>query len=156
MLGGVLAHVPLEAVAAVLELAADVLGEVRLVEFLSRRFARPDPVSEVLRGGPRLGAQDQRHFDVACRDLPREFGHQLLRAVAADRFEHGAHRIGADPLRDRTHVVVGRPEQWLVERGADLELPQPGEDLDRLRHGRHVGTGVSKRGPHRLGGQIYR
>ena len=122
------------------------LGEVRLVV----------PIREVLGSGTRLGAEDQRHLDVAGGDRPGELRHHLLRAVAADRLEHRARRIGADALRHRPHVVVGRTERRIGEWRADLELPQPDEHLDRPRHGVHVRTGVGQRGPRRLGRQVHR
>ena len=144
MLRGVLAHVLLETISTVLELATDVLGEVRLVV----------ASGEVLRRGPGLGPEDQRDLDVTGGDRPGELRHQLLRTVAADGLEHRTRRIGADPVGHRSHVVVGATERRLRERSADLELTQAGEHLDGLRHRAHVRAGVSERGAHRLGRQV--
>jgi len=144
VLRGVLAHVLLETISTVLELATDVLGEVRLV-------VAP---GEVLRRGPWFGAEDQRDLEVTGGDRPGELRHQLLRTVAPDGLEHRTRRIGADPVGHRSHVVVGAAERRLCERGADLELTQAGKHLDSLGHRVHVRAGVSECGPHRLGRQI--
>ncbi len=144
MLRGVLAHVLLETVSTVLELATDMLGEVRLV-------VTP---GEVLRRGSGLGPEDQRDLDVTGSDRPGELRHQLLRTVAPDGLEHRTRRVGTDAVGHRSHVIVGAAERRLVERGADLELTQAGEHLDGLRHRADVRAGVSERGPHGLGRQI--
>src|ERR1700735_638629 len=82
VLRGVLAHVLLETVTTVLELATDVLGEVRLVV----------TSGEVLRRGPRFGTEDQRDLDVTGGDRSGELRHQLLRTVAADGLKHRMRR----------------------------------------------------------------
>ena len=129
---GVFAHVLLEAVAPVLELAADGLTVVWLV-FAARE--RPQR-------GTVLGAEDERNLDIARGDRRRELSHQLLRPVAADGLQHRARRIRTDPLGHRSQVIVGAAERGLRERCADLELPQSDEHLDGLRHGA-VSTPVS-------------
>ncbi len=132
----------LESVAAILQAAADFLGEIGGV-FTSGE--RP-------RGRDRLGSEDERCAGLPCGDRLREFGDQVLRALAACDLQDRPARVHADSGRDRAGVVVGAAQRRFGTRGGDLELPHAGDGVDDRR----VDAGVLECRPGRLGGEADR
>ncbi len=142
--GGVVAGAePGQSVAAVVELTADVLGEVGPVGGVRERPG----------GGDRLRAEQQHDlFSCAGRDGGGELVDEVLRRLAADDLQHGPRRVRAEAGGDRARVVVRPAQRGLRPRAGDLELTDPRHRVDRGR----IDIGIGDRPPGRRRGQPHR
>ncbi len=130
-------------IAAVLQLAADALAPVAgLADGL-----------EVADGGDGLGADEQRHADLARGDGVAELVDQVLRALAAGHLQHGAGRIGADAAPHRAREIVRGAEGGDGFRGRDLELADGGDQVDLGTEG-FAGGGVVQGRLRRAAGEV--
>ena len=126
---------------------------------VDRRVDRFRPVRgeavghQMLRGGDRLRANDERGAQRTGRDALAKLADECLRRVAADAGPYGRSRRRTQPARDRVREVVGLAERRRIARDRVFERAQRADGVD-LRNDARIIQRVTARAARGLDGQL--